>query len=147
MGTKPNDRKKALYAAQLLMLGETHLGTAAIVGISQATLTNWKSGPEWAAIQAEARSMPSYEALAFRARARLGKLVDSRDEKIALKATLFVMEHTDFLPSNLAHAANEAEAKRDGTKDLDDMTDEELAKAAGVELDFGVPSPVEADNG
>lgn len=139
-GTRPNDRKKALMAAQLLMLGETHTKTAKLLEISATTLTNWKNGPAWPDYVAKAKSIPANEMLAYRARAKLFELLDSPDDKVALKAVMHVMDNTDFLPAALAVAAQEAAAAIDELEGLDDMSDEELREAAGlppaVELDF-----------
>lgn len=137
-GTRPNDRAKALLAAQLIIMGETHVRTASILEISPATLTNWKNGPEWEDYLAQAKSVPAHEALAYRARARLFELIASRDDRIALKAVTLVMNNTDFLPVNMAAAAAEAVEKKHDLDGLEQMSDEELREAAGVALDFGV---------
>lgn len=124
-GTRPQDRDKARLAAQLIFNGTTHLETARICQISQATLTNWKNGPDWERYMSEAAEAPAGQVLAIKARARLFQLLDSQDDKIAAKCAIFVLENTDFHPARLVLEAEAEERRRTGLADIEDMDPEE----------------------
>lgn len=128
-GTVPRDRAKAVLAAQLFAFGETHLNIAKILDVSPTTLTNWKNHPDWDRIVADALARPKTEALAHRAQKRLMELLESKDDRVALKAVTLVLENTIFSAASQIAAMN----ADDDAEDVEEMSDEELAKAAAFE--------------
>lgn len=115
---------KQIKLIALLLAGESHVSAAQQVGINDRTVSRWQNDPAFKAEldrqrrQLAQQALASLQGLADRAVARLGRLIDSQSESVALRACQFVLEQ--------AREHIELHDLAERITDLETMTEEEL---------------------
>jgi hypothetical protein len=115
---------KQIKLIALLLAGESHVSAAQQVGINDRTVSRWQNDPAFKAELDRQRrelaqqALASLQGLADRAVTRLGRLIDSESESVALRACQFVLEQ--------AREHIELHDLAERVADLENMTEEEL---------------------
>jgi transposase len=98
MASRPRSEHAREAVALLLARGLTQRQAAQKAGVSEKSIHNWLHTPEFAAQVAELRGRLVSDAVAVlsglsrRAAARLGRLIGSENERVALRASVSVIE-------------------------------------------------------
>ena len=99
-------------AAAMLAAGETGRGTAAKVAVSEDTVSRWRRIPEFQSLivglirEAEDGAFERLHALRLRAVERLGELTASKNELVALRALVEVLDRTADPMPDVLHAVS-----------------------------------------
>jgi transposase-like protein len=111
-------------AIAVLLTGATMPEVARQIGVNERTLFRWQNDPTFKAELDRQRrelaqqALASLQGLADRAVTRLGRLIDSESESVALRACQFVLEQ--------AREHIELHDLAERVSDLESMTEEEL---------------------
>jgi phage terminase small subunit len=115
---------RQIKAIAALLTGATMPEAARQAGIGERTLFRWQNDPTFKAEldrqrrQLAEQALSSLQGLTDRAVARLGRLIDSESESVALRACQFVLEQ--------AREHIELHDLAERVADLESMTEEEL---------------------